>query len=208
MVGEIYLRTHTDSNQNLIRILEKYGAEVVNASIAEWINYTTYDRIRQSRVKFMQDLRQLNFGKIKSSLMDVLKYTLELSYQKYRQEGAYERVKKKIHISGDHQIAHLDKILQKDNIYSFDVGTEACLSISGILQYINEGYNGVVNVYPFTCMPSTITSAVVKPILNQNRIPYLDAPYDDTFQPGRESAIRTFMYQADQHLRRNGRAKN
>ena len=34
IVGEIYLRTHVQSNQNIIRLLERYGAEVVNASIA------------------------------------------------------------------------------------------------------------------------------------------------------------------------------
>ena len=85
------------------------------------------------------------------------------------------------------------------------MGTEACLSIAGIVEYAREGYNGVVNVYPFTCMPSTITSAIVKPLMNRLRIPYLDTPYDSSIQPGREAAIRTFMYQAHQHFKRHGR---
>jgi predicted nucleotide-binding protein (sugar kinase/HSP70/actin superfamily) len=74
------------------------------------------------------------------------------------------------------------------------------------VEYVHEGYNGVVNVYPFTCMPGTATSAIVRPIMNRKKVPYLDTPYDDTFQPGREAAIRTFMYQAKQHYERNGRA--
>jgi hypothetical protein len=78
------------------------------------------------------------------------------------------------------------------------------LSIPGIVQYARDGFNGVVNVYPFTCMPSTITSAIVKPLLNRLGIPYLDTPYDSSFQPGREAAIRTFMYQAHQHFKRKG----
>jgi predicted nucleotide-binding protein (sugar kinase/HSP70/actin superfamily) len=73
------------------------------------------------------------------------------------------------------------------------------------MAYVKEGYNGVVNVYPFTCMPSTITSAIVRPVMNRMKVPYLDTPYDGTFQPGREAAIRTFMYQAKQHFERNGR---
>jgi len=99
----------------------------------------------------------------------------------------------------------LDEILQEDNLYSFDLGTESCLSISGILEYVRRGCNGVVNVYPFTCMPGTVTSSIIRPIMNRKRVPYLDSPYDGSFQPGREAAIRTFMYQAQQHFKHHGR---
>ena len=50
IVGEIYLRTHIHANQDLIRVLERHGAEVVNASIAEWVNFTTYEGDRKSVV--------------------------------------------------------------------------------------------------------------------------------------------------------------
>ena len=52
IVGEIYLRTHVQANQDVIRMLERYGAEVVNASIAEWVNYTTYDSLREAKIGF------------------------------------------------------------------------------------------------------------------------------------------------------------
>ncbi|MBW1935924.1 MAG: hypothetical protein JRI84_10315 [Deltaproteobacteria bacterium] len=55
VVGEIYLRTHVHANQDIIRVLEKYGAEVVNASIAEWVNYTTYDRMREAKIGISQE---------------------------------------------------------------------------------------------------------------------------------------------------------
>ena len=45
-----------------------------------------------------------------------------------------------------------DPILQEDDLFSFDVGTEACLSIAGIVGCAREGFNGIVNIYPFTCM--------------------------------------------------------
>jgi hypothetical protein len=44
--------------------------------------------------------------------------------------------------------------------------------------------------------------------MNRMRIPYLDTPYDGSCQPGRETAIRTFMHQAGQHFQRNGRKGN
>ena len=82
------------------------------------------------------------------------------------------------------------------------------MSVASIVASARAGYNGMVNVYPFTCMPSTTTSAVVKPFMSRLGIPYLDAPYDSSTQPGREAAIRTFMYQAEQHFRRHGRMSN
>jgi len=205
IVGEIYLRTHVQANQDVIRLLEKHGAEVVNASIAEWVNYTTYDRMREAKIGLRLSLKQLRVSRIRDSLKKILSYGVDLSYQHYRQDQVYKRVKPLLDLAEDHRIHHLDRILGKEKIYSFDVGTEACLSIPGILEYVHQGYNGVVNVYPFTCMPSTVTSSIIRPIMNQKKVPYLDTPYDGSFQPGREAAIRTFMYQAQQHFKRHGR---
>lgn len=205
IVGEIYLRTHVHANQDVIRMIEKYGGEVVNASIAEWVNYTTYDKLRDAKIGLNLNLKEFRIGKVRQFLGEILKYGINLHYQQSRQEKIYERVRKFIDVPDDHRIGHLENILLEDDIYSFDVGTEACLSIPGIIQYMRENYNGVVNVYPFTCMPSTVTSSIVKPLMTRMKVPYLDTPYDGATQPGREAAIRTFMYQASQHFNRNGR---
>jgi len=205
VVGEIYLRTHIQANQDLIRVLERHGAEVVNASIAEWVNFTTYEGLRAARKRLRLNLKQFRLGAIRENLKDIISFGGELLYQQFRQKQGYKRVRSFIDLAEDHHVAHLESILEEGDLYSFDAGTEACLSISGIVAYAREGYNGVVNVYPFTCMPSTTTSAIVKPLMNNLRIPYLDTPYDSSIQPGRETAIRTFMFQANQHFKRHGR---
>lgn len=205
MVGEIYLRTQVHANQDVIRVLERYGAEVVNASISEWVNYTTYDGLRDAKIGFRLNLKQLRLKAMMEHLQKAVSFGAELFYQQSKQRQVYKSVKSLIDLDEDHQVAHLENILKEQDLFSFDVGTEACLSIPGIVEYAMEGYNGVVNVYPFTCMPSTLTSAIVRPLMNKLRIPYLDTPYDSSFQPGREAAIRTFMYQAHQHFKRNGR---
>lgn len=207
IVGEIYLRTHVHANQHVIRVLERYGAEVVNASIAEWVNYTTYDRLRDAKIGLRLNLKQLRLDRIRDYLKQVFSLGSELFYQEFRQKQVYKRVHKLIELAEDHKVADLEKILVREDLFTFDAGTEACLSIAGIVEYAREGYNGVVNVYPFTCMPSTTTSAIVRPLMNKLRIPYLDTPYDSSYQPGREAAIRTFMYQAYQHFERHGRKK-
>jgi predicted nucleotide-binding protein (sugar kinase/HSP70/actin superfamily) len=208
IVGEIYLRSHVHSNQNVIKMLERYGAEVVNASIAEWVDYTTYDRVREAKTSLRLNLKQFRLDGVKSGLKKLLNHGGDMLYQRIRLDQAYKRVKPLLDLARDHGVAHMEKILTRHDLYSFELGTEACLSIAAIMEYMQEGYNGVVNVYPFTCMPSTITSSIMRPIMNRNKIPYLDAPYDGTYQPGREAAIRTFMYQANQHFKRNGRKKH
>ncbi len=207
MVGEIYLRTHEQANQGLIRVLETYGAEVVNASIAEWLNYTSYERLREARVGVHFSLRRGDFKGLRQSLKKVLSYAGDLWYQEFRQKQVYRRAGKLIDLPQDHRIGGLERVLQEEDLFSFDVGTEACLSIAGIVEYARDGYDGVVNVYPFTCMPSTTTSAIVRPIMSRLGVPYLDTSYDSSIQPGREAAIRTFMYQARQHFERNGRRR-
>ncbi|MCF8127608.1 MAG: CoA activase [Deltaproteobacteria bacterium] len=205
MVGEIYLRTHVKANQDVIRMLEKHGAEVVNASVAEWVNYTSYDRYRSAKTALRFSLKQLKFDRFKDHLKDLFTYGGDLFYQEHRQRQIYKRISGLIDLAKDHKVSHLESVLREQDLYSFDLGTEACLSIAGMMEYVREGYNGLVNVYPFTCMPSITTSSIVRPLMNRLRVPYLDTPYDSSTQPGRESAIRTFMYQADQHLKRYGR---
>jgi predicted nucleotide-binding protein (sugar kinase/HSP70/actin superfamily) len=207
IVGEIYLRTHVESNQDLIRSLERYGAEVVNASIGEWLNFIAYERFREAGIGFRYGLKQLRIRDLTHCLKKMVKHGIELWYQQSRQKYIYKRAKSHIDIREDHKIGHLENVLREEDLFNFDIGTEACLSISAIMEYVYAGYNGVVNVYPFTCMPSTMTSAIIKPVLNKSRVPYLDASYDGTFQPGREAAIRTFLYQARQHFERNGGRK-
>jgi predicted nucleotide-binding protein (sugar kinase/HSP70/actin superfamily) len=207
IVGEIFLRTHVQSNQDIIRLLEKHGAEVVNASVAEWANYVSYDGLRTAKAQVRLNLKQLRFNPMRSKLKEMLGFGIDLYYKEHRQNQIYNRVHPVLDLIGDHKIAHLEDILKEQDLFSFDVATEACLSIGSIISCARAGYNGMVNVYPFTCMPSTTTSAVVKPLMSKLGFPYLDAPYDSSIPPGREAAIRTFMYQAEQHFRHHGRMK-
>ncbi len=201
VVGEIYLRTHPDSNQNIIRQLEQCGAEVVDASLAEWINYVTFDRGRKLRHTWNRAWLGKDHETLRLTSKQLLANKIEDLYQKWRQGKAYNRALRHLDIQKDHSIGDIERQLQKDRLFNFDIGTEAALSIGGALEYVHEGFDGIVNVFPFTCMPSTVCASVLKPLLHEMRIPYLDAPYDGTMQGNREIALRTFVHQAKQHLR-------
>ena len=205
IVGEVFLRMHADSNQNLIRVLEKYGAEVVNASMAEWMNYVSYEGLRVAKRNLRLNLKLMRLSRAMAAGKDVLNFGLTLLYQERTQKKVFKRAQRLLDLAGDHKIGLLERILKQSDVFSCDITTESCVSIPSILHCAAGGCHGVVNVYPFTCMPSTTTSAVVRPLMNEWRFPYLDTPYDGSTQPGREAAIRTFMYQARQHMERNGR---
>jgi predicted nucleotide-binding protein (sugar kinase/HSP70/actin superfamily) len=201
MIGEIYLRTHRQSNQEIIRLLEEHGAEVVNASLAEWINYVSYASLRRDRRNIVLALRRRDPAAFWLNLKACLLHGTELAYQYLRQDQVYRRVKRRLAIHADHRISGIERQLDGDRLFSFDVGTEACLSVGGALEYAHAGFDGIVNVFPFTCMPSTMSSAILKPLLDRLQVPYMDSAYDGAFQPNREAAVRAFMYQASQHQR-------
>lgn len=200
IVGEIYLRTHPDSNQNIIRQLEAAGGEVVDASLGEWVNYVTFERSRKLQRQLKIAWHEGRREAVRSLGRQWLGTEIEILYQRWRQRQVYSRVLKSLDIQTDHSIPAIEKRLDGNRIFDFAIGTEAALSIGGAIEYAHDGFDGIVNVFPFTCMPSTICSAILKPLLHRMRIPYLDAPYDGTIQPNREVAVRTFLYQAKQHL--------
>ncbi len=199
LVGEIYVRSHRASNRDLIRRLEQHGAEVVNASITEWVHFVVYDLMQKAQRDAAHALRGRRFHAAREHASEWLRQRITLTYQQLQVSRVYRRVRRHLPIHPDHRIADIEKQLDGDRIFSFRMGTEAALSIGGALEYQAHGFDGVVNVFPFGCMPSTNCSAVLKPILDRLRVPYIDSPYDGTDQPNREAIIRTFMHQAAQH---------
>ena len=202
MVGEIYLRTHRESNQNLIKLLESHGGEVVNASIAEWVNYVSYDNMHKAKREVISAFRQRDLDSFREHVRNWLSNRTELTYQYFRMDQVYRTVRKHLPINEDHRINKIEKQLDNGRLFCFDVGTEAALSIGGALEYCLHGFDGIVNVFPFTCMPSTMCSAILRPLLDRRQVPYIDAAYDGTYQPNLEAIIRTFMYQAAQHQKK------
>jgi predicted nucleotide-binding protein (sugar kinase/HSP70/actin superfamily) len=200
IIGEIYLRTHPDSNQNIVRQLEEFGGEVVDASLAEWVNFVSFERSRKLRRQWKAAWKEKNHQRLRQVSRDLFEIEMEKLYQAWRQHQVYRCARKHLDIQTDHSISQIERRLDDNRLFTFAIGTEAALSIGGALEYAHHGFDGIVNVFPFTCMPSTICSAILKPLLHQMRIPYLDAPYDGTIQPNREVALRTFLYQAKQHL--------
>jgi predicted nucleotide-binding protein (sugar kinase/HSP70/actin superfamily) len=211
IVGEIFLRSHSGSNQDIVKHLERYGGEVVDASMAEWINFVTAEQIRKLRRSWGLAWDEGNHEALRKASRQLIALELDRLYQLWRQKQMYRMASQHLDIAPDHSIKSIERRLDKNRLFHFAIGTEAALSIGGAMEYAQHGYDGILNVFPFTCMPSTICSAVLKPLLHEKKIPFIDAPYDGGIQPNREVALRTFIYQARQHMEsrlagRNGKA--
>jgi predicted nucleotide-binding protein (sugar kinase/HSP70/actin superfamily) len=204
IVGEIYLRSHPFSNQDLILELERHGAEVVNASLAEWVSFITYCRIGEHRRSAGRLLRLGSVAGARRAARAWLGQAVEYRYLNAKRRGVYARALRHLDIAADHAVHAAERRLDGGRHFSFDVGTETTLSIGGALEYVAHGCDGIVNVYPFTCMPGTMATAVLGPLLGRMRVPYLEVPCDGTRRASRETQIRTFVWQAAQRKEHAG----
>jgi hypothetical protein len=166
-----------------------------------------FERARKLRRRWITQWREGNFDTLRGLTRRLIGHEIEKLYQTWRQGQVYRTALQHLDIQPDHSISAVERRLERDRLFSFHIGTEAALSIGGALEYAHHGFDGIVNVFPFTCMPSTICSAILKPLLHDMKIPYIDTAYDGAIQPNREAALRTFMYQAKQHLDAAGRAR-
>ena len=46
------------------------------------------------------------------------------------------------------------------------------------IDFIQKGVSGIINAMPFTCMPGTISSALMKLVQNNYGVPILNIAYD------------------------------
>ena len=198
IVGEIYVRTHKASNQNLVQELENMGMETMTASIAEWVEYTTWSSI--------QDAHK-NFRWTKPSTWKEL---FSLYVTDWWQRRTYAKLLRPFAtlLAGREDHPVVDLMDEADGLLTPELNGEAILSLGGALAYVDHnGFDGVVNAMPFTCMPSTIASAILKGQMRE-RAPYIDMVYDGTVIPNRETNLSTFAHQVqqryDQKVRRKG----
>ena len=184
IVGEIYVRSNRFANEHVIRRIESLGGEAWLAPLVEWVHY----------INAMARRRSLS----KKNLSNLFKLLLTEYYQ-----GKYEHRLERIF---EGSIANLKEpktsqvlALAKPYLDSSFEG-EAILSIGKTVDFTMKGASGVVNVMPFTCMPGTVVSAILKRYRNENNnLPVLNMAYDGQEQSNIMTRLEAFMYQAKQY---------
>jgi len=143
VVGEIYVRSHPFANMNIIARLEELGAACDLAAVAEWVYYTNFTRIQMAK-------RRRRPGNLFTNMaQDYLQHRIEKMLALPLEEKFGPLAERPIeYVIG----------LAKPYLHSSFEG-EAVLSVGKIVEYHHQGIGGVVNVMPFTCMPSTVVSS-------------------------------------------------
>jgi predicted CoA-substrate-specific enzyme activase len=180
IVGEIYVRSQEFSSNFVIKKLEALGCEVALPSIGEWFLYLNFTRVRNCR--WFRQYRRVLFTKIFDH------------YMKYRQKKIFRKL-------GVEPEASIDRLL--DNAIPYLHSTlegEAVMTVGKTIDYIKEGFDGVVNVMPFTCMPGNTVTTMYKKIKED----FPDFPLFTLSVDGLDHAVdamrlETFVTQAKTH---------
>jgi len=180
IVGEIYTRANRFANEDTISKIEALGGEVVMPPIAEWvfyINFTALDRTWRNR-QFMIWLKNLWIDRVQKRDEHRL-YKLVDDSQKHLKEPDMKEI-----IS-----------LARPYIHPSFRG-ESILSIGKAIDFIRKGASGIVNIMPFTCMPGTIVTALMKRCReDHDNIPFLNMVFDGQSETNNLTRLEAFMYQ-------------
>jgi len=180
VVGEIYVRSHTFSNDNVVRKLEALGAEVDQAGFLEWLYYTNHTRkLMAKRWKdwglFLQNL-------LKNHVQHKVEKKLAAPLEKHFGPLAEHKITEVLEEAGPYMHESFEG--------------EAILSIGKIVETAHQGAAGAVNTMPFTCMPSTIVSGISRQISEDfGGLPILNISYDGQQDPTLPTRLEAFMHQ-------------
>ncbi len=191
IVGEIYIRSHPFSNNFVIEQLEALGAETTLASVGEWMYYTNLTRKEGAFRE--RDWREWLNNFLKDRVQHGIEHKLADPFVPILGKEVIEPPTQSLLELAAPYIAP-----------TFE--GEAVMSIGKIIEFAEHGCHGVVNVMPFTCMPSTIVSGVMRKVTRDalGGMPAIGISYDGQQDPALHTQLEAFVHQARAYQR--GRA--
>ncbi|MEW6715340.1 MAG: acyl-CoA dehydratase activase [Nitrospirota bacterium] len=193
IIGEIFVRQNSFSNEDIIEKIEALGGEVWLAPVEEWIYYVNLMSLRKAltRVKnnpFSMD----NAGDI-----------LNICMTRFVQDRVDRRFSKPF--KGFLKTLHeppTSEILKNASPFLHDsFEGEAVLSMGKAIDFVKNGASGIICAMPFGCMPGTIVSALLKGLKQEAGIPCLSIAYDGAEAACSGMQLEAFMHQTTEHYR-------
>jgi predicted nucleotide-binding protein (sugar kinase/HSP70/actin superfamily) len=147
IVGEIFCRLNTFSNENLVRALEEYGAEAWLSDIVEWIWYTESERFRKLKLTGRAWTREA----LEAWLRDRVQKHDEHALAKPFQEDFAAREEPDIY-----------EVLECARPYLPREGAfgEMVLNVGKAVYLAKKGAAGIIDISPFTCMNGIVCEAI------------------------------------------------
>jgi predicted nucleotide-binding protein (sugar kinase/HSP70/actin superfamily) len=171
VVGEIYLRFNSFSNQDMLRRIEALGGESWIADISEWVWYTNEEEIRKLCEAGKRISPSMLGARIRHKIQEWDEKELHKPFESLFMHRQEARVK---------------TLLQYSHPYlpqNMALG-EMTLNAGKTIDFYKSGCDGIVDISPFTCM-NGIVSEVIYPQISRDhndipiRIFYFDGvPFD------------------------------
>ena len=185
VIGEIYVRSNPFTNNHVIKRMEDLGAEVALPPFEEWLDYIDY-------------IREEDYL-LKNDYLNYLKQKITLVFQ----EREANKIKK--HFKGKIRNFHYESptsvVIKHGSAYVEPaLRGEAVLSLGRAEEYIHAGFNAILNIIPFGCMPGNIVTALLKRFKDEYNIPVLTMTVDGIKNPGEEMRLEAFVRQAAEML--------
>ncbi len=190
IVGEIFVRSNAFANDGLIRKLEALGAQCGIPPLEEWLDYIDNQRKRRNRLHLEGGWRDWAKQKLTEIVMErsaePLRREFDNSIESFRRELPTQ------------------SILDKGHRYLTPaVEGEAILSMGRVVEYAEHGFDGIVNILPFGCMPGTIVSLLLHQFRRDYGLPVLNVVVEGTKDPGESIRFEAFIQQAREHMRQH-----
>ncbi len=181
VVGEIFMRDNPYCSARLVERLEDLGAETLITPFSEWLMYSTYRYMRDS--KWKRDIR----GMFKAQLQQVS--------QNFSAAMIERKVKNRI--DKDSRV-HLHDVLEACSPYihkHYDGDPPMSLGNAAVLA--KSKISGVANILPFTCMPGTLIASLSEVFRKEHKhIPWVNIAYDGQEDSALDTRLQAFMHQA------------
>lgn len=177
IVGEIFVRSHSFSNENLIRRLEKLGAEVYLTPIEEWIHYVNTISLRKALIK-----------KDKSAIIKILVNKFFQWKVERKFSSLLRGALRNLHEPSTRELFKFASPYMPDSFEG-----ETVLSIGKSVELIKRGVNGIINTMPFGCMPGAIVTALLRFIQRDYNIPVVSLAFDGINSTVNELWLEAFM---------------
>jgi len=158
------------------------------APLAEWIYYTNFTRIEQA--KRLGGWRDIFINKTQDFMQHRIERQLAKPLEKRFGPIAEGYVKETIEAASPYLHVTFEG--------------EAILSVGKTVEYHHHGFGGVVNVMPFTCMPSTIVSMHTKQMSSDcGGMPILNISFDGQEDASMTTRLEAFVEQVRQRQNAN-----
>jgi predicted nucleotide-binding protein (sugar kinase/HSP70/actin superfamily) len=190
VVGEIFCRLNTFSNEELVRRLEAAGAEVWMNDVSEWVWYTNSEEARQ----FLRCGEAFSARALRARIRSIIQKKDEHALVSLFQED----------LAGREEPRGIPEILRNAEPYLPAEGAsgEMVVNVGKAVYFARMGLDGVIDISPFTCMNGIICEAIYPRVSRDNGgIPIRNFYFDGT-QSDVDTDIEIFLELARNYRKR------